>query len=61
MNETVLYSNTEIFQHSVCTDKSLLECKRFYIKKDAQKIAEKHGFTVRKVVVKAEEDNNGTQ
>lgn len=54
-NETVLYSHTEIFQHSVYTDKSLLECKRFYSKEDAQKIANKHGFAVRKVIVKVEE------
>lgn len=54
-NETVLYSDTEIFQHSVYTDNSLLESKRFYSKADAQKIADKHGFTVRKVIVKIED------
>ena len=54
-NETVLYSDNEIFEHSVRTTKSLLECKRFYSKADAQEIADKHGFVVRKVIVKVEE------
>ena len=54
-NETVLYSDNEIFEHSVRTTKSLLECKRFYSKEDAQEIADKHGFVVRKVIVKVEE------
>lgn len=53
-NETVLYSDTEIFEHSVSTTKSLLECKRFYSKADAQKTADKHGFVVRKVKVECE-------
>ena len=54
-NETVLYSDNEIFEHSVRTTKSLLECKRFYSKADAQETADKHGFVVRKVIVKVEE------
>ena len=54
-NETVLYSDNEIFEHSVRTNKSLLECKRFYSKEDAQEISDKHGFVVRKVIVKVEE------
>lgn len=54
-NETVLYSDAEIFEHSVRTTKSLLECKRFYSKADAQETADKHGFVVRKVIVKVEE------
>lgn len=54
-NDTVLYSDDEIFQHSVYTDRSLLKCKRFYSKADAQEIADKHGFVVRKVIVKVEE------
>ena len=54
-NETVLYSDNEIFEHSVRTTKSLLECKRFYSKEDAQETADKHGFVVRKVIVKVEE------
>ena len=54
-NETVLYSDNEIFEHSVRTNKSLLECKRFYSKADAQETADKHGFVVRKVIVKVEE------
>ena len=53
-NETVLYSDNEIFEHSVRTTKSLLECKRFYSKADAQETADKHGFVVRKVIVKVE-------
>ena len=54
-NETVLYSDNEIFEHSVRTTKSLLECERFYSKEDAQETADKHGFVVRKVIVKVEE------
>ena len=54
-NETVLYSDNEIFEHSVRTTKSLLECKRFYSKEDAQETADKHGFVVRKVIVEVEE------
>ena len=54
-NETVLYSDNEIFEHSVCTTRSLLECKRFYSEADAQETADKHGFVVRKVIVKVEE------
>ena len=54
-NETVLYSDNEIFEHSIRTTKSLLECKRFYSKDDAQETADKHGFVVRKVIVKVEE------
>ena len=54
-NETVLYSDNEIFEHSVRTTKSLLECKRFYSKADAQEIADKHRFVVKKVIVKVEE------
>ena len=54
-NETVLYSDNEIFEHSVRTTRSLLECKRFYSKADAQETADKHGFVVRKVIVKVEE------
>ena len=54
-NETVLYSDNEIFEHSVRTTKSLLECKRFYSEADAQETADKHGFVVRKVIVKVEE------
>ena len=46
-NETVLYSDSEIFEHSVRTTKSLLECERFYSKADAQEIADKHVFVVR--------------
>ena len=53
-NETVLYSDNEIFEHSVRTTKSLLECKRFYSKEDAQETADKHGFVVRKVIVECE-------
>jgi|SRR5699024_7890593 len=53
-NETVLYSDNEIFEHSVRTNKSLLECRRFYSKADAQEIADKHGFVVRKVIVECE-------
>ena len=53
-NETVLYSDNEIFEHSVRTTKSLLECKRFYSEADAQEIAGKHGFVVRKVRVECE-------
>ncbi|WP_301420043.1 hypothetical protein [Mammaliicoccus lentus] len=53
-NETVLYSDAEIFEHNVSTTKSLLECKRFYSKEDAQEIADKHGFAVRKVRVECE-------
>ena len=53
-NETVVYSDNEIFEHIVRTTKSLLECKRFYSKEDAQEIADKHGFVVRKVIVKVE-------
>ena len=53
-NETVLYSDNEIFEHSVRTTKSLLECKRFYSKADAQETSDKHGFVVRKVIVKVE-------
>ena len=54
-NDTVIYLDTELYEHSVYTEKSLLECKRFYSKEDAQVIADKHGFTVRKVIVKVEE------
>ena len=53
-NETVLYSDNEIFEHSVRTNKSLLECERFYSKADAQETADKHGFVVRKVIVECE-------
>ena len=53
-NETVLYSDNEIFEHSVCTTRSLLECKRFHSKTDAQETADKHGFVVRKVRVECE-------
>ena len=53
-NETVLYSDNEIFEHSVRTTKSLLECKRFYSEADAQETADKHGFLVRKVRVECE-------
>ena len=54
-NETVLYSDNEIFEHSVRTTRSLLECERFYSEADAQETADKHGFVVRKVIVKVEE------
>lgn len=54
-NETVLYSDSEIFEHSVRTTKSLLECKRFHSKTKTQETADKHGFKVRKVIVKVEE------
>ena len=40
--------------NSVRTTKSLLECKRFYSEADAQETADKHGFVVRKVIVKVE-------
>lgn len=54
-NDTVIYSDVELYEHSVYTTKSLLECKRFYSKADAQETADKHGFVVRKVIVKVEE------
>lgn len=54
-NDSVSYVDDITFQHIVYTDKSLLKCKRFYSKADAQKTADKHGFVVRKVIVKVEE------
>ena len=53
--ETREYKENEIFEHSVRTTRSLLECKIFYSKADAQETADKHGFVVRKVIVKVDE------
>ena len=49
------YIDNNLYEETVTTTKSLLECERYETYKQAQEFADKYNCNVRKVIVKVEE------